>query len=449
MSKYIKEKPKSSQNKLQAKYCLSSIFAIIVVVFAFSGYTARSSNYIMLGLFIIWFMIAFITDMNAFQKMVMTKTVLYYAAFLLFFLLTLMINTSTRDILKYVGANVILFSPIFIFLYYYRLEDNRYLKIITVAGLIAWGYFLMTAIRFYIQNEGAARELASDSTKFDDIAIGGGYGLAYASCILAVYLLDLILRNKFAKPIYKVLIAIAIVLLSVVVFETQSTITIIFLVSGLALDALLRIALPYKDNKKISLNSIIGMMLILALFIVVFCNLKNFGQIILDFSGGKSDIVSKRLYEVGSLLKYGTADNGSSGDLTGRIQLILTSFETFSDNFFFGIGYKYNYDFTEMFRVGVGSHSEWIDSLAKYGIMGGIPFLAAIISSVKLERKNSCVSFAYVLTTFFLGFFNPFITFQSTIALFLIIPGITAIYNDWKYDPVGNTKEQLEINRFD
>lgn len=99
-------------------------------------------------------------------------------------------------------------------------------------------------------------------------------------------------------------------------------------------------------------------------------------------------LFQKRMQEVAYFLEYGSADSGNSGDLSARFDLIEKSFQTFFDNFFIGIGYKYAYSFGDMFYIGVGSHSEWIDSLAKYGIIGAIPFFATISNSIKLERKT-------------------------------------------------------------
>ena len=432
MNKYIKLYSVKKRSNLKLKYYLSSIVAVIVTVFAFSGYTAKSNNYIILSLFLLWLFTAFITDLNTFSKMVLTKPMAFFLVFLLFYFVTLMINASFRDVLKYVAASLILFSPMMIFLYYYTLSDHRYLKFITVSTLIAWGYFALKAIRFYSVNENAARILASDRTAFDNIAIGGGYGIAYASCFLAVYIFDFIIRNKFKKKYYTVLAVLAILVLYVVVLETKSTITIIFLYIGFALDILFRVLIPKIDNIRIKLALIFGFLIMLILLIVIFYNLKNMGEFILNSVSGKTDVVSKRIEEIGYLLKYGSAETGYSSDLNGRIELIKQSFQTFFDNFFIGIGYKYGYSFRDMYRIGVGSHSELVDSLAKFGIIGAIPFFGAIWSSIKLERKYSRVSIVYLITTLFLGTFNPFITYQSTIALFLIIPGIAILYHDKK-----------------
>ncbi len=100
------------------------------------------------------------------------------------------------------------------------------------------------------------------------------------------------------------------------------------------------------------------------------------------------------------------------------------SFETFVDSPLLGIGYKYGNSFTLCKQNGVGSHSELLDALAKYGIIGGVPLLLVFFFQVRTICRSS-TSFSnipFIILFIILFTFNPFLCAQTNWGLFLLIP---------------------------
>lgn len=75
-------------------------------------------------------------------------------------------------------------------------------------------------------------------------------------------------------------------------------------------------------------------------------------------------------------------------------------------------------------EYGVGAHSEILDTFAKFGIIGSIPFFAIFINFMKKIKflYGSEISFPLLCTLLMLVAFNPFVSIQSLFMLFLYIP---------------------------
>ena len=114
---------------------------------------------------------------------------------------------------------------------------------------------------------------------------------------------------------------------------------------------------------------------------------------------------------------------GKAPDPTHRITLMFDSLHMFQDYPVFGVGLGARGIDTE----GVGGHSSWIDALAFYGVLGGVPYLLFhVLVGRRLwlvwrsDRQNALfwgclLSCALYL---FYGFFNV-VTQGTTVALFL------------------------------
>ncbi|MDD4689390.1 MAG: O-antigen ligase family protein [Eubacteriales bacterium] len=408
------------------KYYLSVFLAVVLITFAISGYTAKSANYILLSILFLWYISAFLSAPSNFIKIFRNKISLAFMGFIIFYFIICLISSGVTNTIKYVGHSLILFSPFIIYLYYSKLKDKKLLKFILTVTIVFWVIFAIRALMFYQQNESAARILASDRNAFDSIAIGGGYGLAYGSAFLCIYLLDCFINKRFRRPKYKLYAVIAIALLFATVIETKSTVTLLGMIFGIALCVTFHL-LKKGSNKRITLKSIVWFLLMCIMFIVLIINTESIGTYIMRQTDDKRDTFSIRLYEVGATLANNNINNGESADFNIRMELIKKSATTFLENPIIGVGYKYGYISEYSAVNGVGNHSEWTDSLAKYGLIGGIPYLLIFAFIIKNERRNNiqAISSAFIFVVVFLGFFNPFLTAQSNIALFFIIPATT------------------------
>ena len=107
----------------------------------------------------------------------------------------------------------------------------------------------------------------------------------------------------------------------------------------------------------------------------------------------------------------------------------MMSLEVFCSSPILGIGYKAGYVFDKMEALGLGNHSEIIDSMAKYGIIGFVLLAGVFVHVISRVQKNDYPneSNCWLITLIGMMFFNPFISMQSLMALFLIIPTISQV----------------------
>lgn len=119
---------------------------------------------------------------------------------------------------------------------------------------------------------------------------------------------------------------------------------------------LLGIALSLVQNEKKSvLYSIIITIIVLVLLFLPWSQILNFLAGVID-----NDTISVRLYELSLLLKYGNA----VGDTAGRLEVYTRSIMTLL-NHPIGVGPHY---FSSKARELIGTHSQILDDLARYGV---------------------------------------------------------------------------------
>ncbi|MEO7048017.1 MAG: hypothetical protein ABI091_22145, partial [Ferruginibacter sp.] len=96
----------------------------------------------------------------------------------------------------------------------------------------------------------------------------------------------------------------------------------------------------------------------------------------------------------------------------------------------FGIGYEYGFSTPKMMAAGLGNHSEWLDSLATYGIF--IIFLMIyLFKSKKVYRQNQGYKLALILFII-TGFVNPIHLFNIYFVVFFFVPLLDNYFFDWK-----------------
>ena len=95
--------------------------------------------------------------------------------------------------------------------------------------LAVFMFFCIISIYYYLKNPGLARDMASHQVE-GKLAIGGGYSLAYAMAIIGVYIFSKLV-NKRIKKSFSAFTVVVICL--ILVFLTESMITLISMIAGL------------------------------------------------------------------------------------------------------------------------------------------------------------------------------------------------------------------------
>jgi hypothetical protein len=155
------------------------------------------------------------------------------------------------------------------------------------------------------------------------------------------------------------------------------------------------------------------------IFIITFIN--QFADWLINFAHltGNTTLI-KRFSEVAMFFNGEIAD----GSPKYRLMALSNSWNTFLENPFSGVGGIYYSDLNA-----IGAHSQWLDDLGRYGLIGAVPSLLFISFYIKFLYKKFHkepyfgVYLFSIFIVFLLGWINP-ITSAPTIAtvFFFLIP---------------------------
>ena len=399
---------------------------VFFVFWAISGYgsianiLSSMSALVLLGLF-------FLNKKNMCFNMSnnLDKACISFVLFFIFYFITSILNTT--DFIYWVG-NIILYM----FVSFFSLFITRYInmqwnlnkikKIFRLVSLI-WIGLVLSSVMYYVSHPGAARDAIVYQSQFDNLFIGGGYYLAYGSCILSIFVFGL-LKNKFFEEKKYEELALGFIFLSTLhVLLTNSTLTLIWLFIGYAL--VLMFGRKTTESNCKHRKRIVGFSIIaLVCCFIIFRN--QIGSFVISYGNYESDsLYSRRIYELGTVIKGDTYTRHTND----RLSRPLMSWKLFCDSPIIGIGYRHGYTFKLMQADGLGNHSEIIDSLAKYGIFGFVLLFRVFYYFIRAIRKCLLPNGNNVWWLIMVGmmFFNPFVSMPSLVAVFLVIPMMVII----------------------
>lgn len=401
-----------------SKLKLIDIVTVIFLSYVLMGSTASNHMYILLLLFASWMVLAILKSGRALMRSFSEKKVSLLLFYLTYAFLSGLFVAPTEFLSKQFFSGILLFSPIIIFNFYNNSNRLSKLKTVVIALVLVWIVTSIRALLFYNQYDEAARELASDSSLYGDIAIGGGYGLAFGSAILVSFSI-LYYSYLIQKKRYRFIIWFAFLLLTImVVFQTMSTTTFVAMVVGIIGSMML-----YK-TRTIS-DVTIRMFLLLVIGVILYLSMDSLLLMMSNFFSSQEGIMFSRLDSLTGMI---AGDSSTGYYSSNRTQIPFDALKTFFKHPIFGVSYMHGNYYLNPRLYGVGNHCEWSDALANFGIIGGIPMLLIYINQCKSIFKNiGYSSFGLLLCVFILGFFNPFRTFQSHLVLFFIIPAIMEI----------------------
>ncbi len=407
----------------------SLILAFIFIFHSLSGSTSANANLISIALLVVWAIIAILTSPKSFYYAATEPQAKALMVYLGFLLITSMYAGDFFYGIKLVGQSVFVFSPMIIYSYYANGNIQK-LKLLLVVCLAIFNYFIVKSIIFYADYEGAARVIAANKSALGDIAIGGGYALAYASVIFTIFFFDLMINRNISKLKIKILILVSMLLMSYLILKTKSTLTIIWLFIGVLLVFFSRRRQKINDkniaweiNKRET--NFVRIIIIVISISVIFFIYGSIGRFLMDYYGNGNSVVSLRLSELGKSIVFGIENSDYSEYRFGRY---VFSVKSFFKSPIIGNGFEYGYIYENSLPY-IGGHSEWLDSLANLGLIGSVPFFLIFYFVIKNDRLKSSrlTSNSYIWMVFLLGIFNPLLEFQSTFIFMLIIPLLSKI----------------------
>lgn len=129
-------------------------------------------------------------------------------------------------------------------------------------------------------------------------------------------------------------------------------------------------------------------------------------------------------------------ENGVDGEsFSGRSGLYMISLRTFYNNMIFGIG-DHRGELIQVEDLGIGGHAEFVDLLARYGVVGLVVLLCILFMAFLIMRRHMQsrlhLAFANEIFLVFLicGFMKAVIYPEVGVVLFLLFPNIQYVIRD-------------------
>lgn len=334
-----------SQSVNKHTLLLVSFLALILALF-FATFTTYS-NYLVYPILFLW--VPFIMTSSS----VLSKNEHTFVRVSFLFLLLVMIyrfigysSISTGEVLR--NINWIMAGVISIFVM--KMFSEHELSIVYIVLNIAIIVLLLAFIRM-------GRVLLAMEEQRDAAEVANAW---YGSLFMLLSGLSLIVFMH-VKSWFPRIVALAVLLLTLYLnfFILQRGINVIFTMAELGL------ILVFVIKRKSFIVILSIAIIVMAIYIVTSGLLVDLFEWIADII--PSERLSKRFSEISTALYYENID-ASSGSLSGRNRLIGISWDTFTSSighFVFGAGEHSNDNMI------IGHHSFFIDTLARYGIIGG------------------------------------------------------------------------------
>ena len=312
------------------------------------------------------------------------------------------IGYSTAEWGNY-GIYILFFFPLRVFDVYSKILDQdekyhifRWILIVSIANLIYNLYFLI--------NHPSANLELNFSNQYANQNLGNS-GFTFVIMLILIYFLYYALKGK------KLYIPIVIIGIIYLVFSSKTTAFLIFLIITYAII----VSLFLKHIKK-SQQVIVFILGIVILCLAYTYGLEGLATLI------KNDYITTR---IDALLK-----GDVSSTYLSRFSLAKLSLHTFANHPIFGIGYvKADFSKISYISTGIGHHSEFIDHLGRYGIIGAIFYCLIFIpytkdiQATRIEKSDNATIF--IMMAFYMySVLNNSVDAMSGIIIFYFVAAI-------------------------
>lgn len=352
------------------------------------------------------------------------KITAWIILFLVYYSITSLPNLNTKYFATYLANNMLSFFPAVYYNYYLHNEksDRQKVKRKLIPLLFIWFLMVYLSIYFYILNPSAARVLARDGDAYQGSIIGG-YPLAYGSALLCVALLGCQVKYRFRGTI-KLILMIQCISLLILIYLTESTLTTFATIIGLIVTFFANPKIENKTNRIVYYFIVLFFAVLLFYFTYIYIE-ENINGILLWLQSRSDYLIYRRISEIFNSIFLDV----ETRHYEERHSLITNSLNLFIHSPIIGHGYKYGNVFSAGKVYGIGNHSEFFDSLARYGLVGFLPlFIIYFNNAKKIFTRN-----IGVLVTFLIMILcNPFISFSANLSFFLIIRLIYELCDEYE-----------------
>lgn len=295
----------------------------------------------------------------------------------------------------------------FLYMYIKRLpreSQKRYFVLVLLGFTFTFIYSIIKLVENPMLSRMAATGRDYVETE-DTLSAVGGFDTVYGSLLIFIVLVYIwqFVNGKKGKMLLSLAIA------SCVIFIIMAT----YAIAMVLLVITLAIILFHRSKWG-------AILVIIALLLTVIFH-ESIGDYIMQLSQtiDYSSIFKEKMHQIGHILRYGELVGTLSGD-KGRLASMSWSFEAFAKYPVFG-AFSYR-------SIRIGSHSEIIDTLGRFGITGflslGMFFILLFrdISSGITTKSGKKMLFTSITIYLSIALLDPALYTQQLLPIFLLIP---------------------------
>ena len=354
-------------------------------------------------LFFVWLLSVLFLEPRRIQKVLTSREIIWLLVFVFFQLLSTFFSYNFNVAIHRTIGLFEAISPIWMYLILKDSDETVYKTV----SILSFLFVLFNIVRIYIILKdsflGLRQGVSGDEM---DVSL---FHAVYSFVLLTTGVVCLIKAhyNKVLAVSKMELFILMMLLLALIVIVARS----LFMTALLSMVIGFVITLFY-GRRHWLLKIVIVLALFAALFVVFFDLFTSglFGSITND-----NGFLVRRFGEINSVLSGGGTEDS---DLGARSSLFGNSFRTFVTHPLFGINHHVSSGESTLY-VAIGNHSEWIDSLALYGIFAFCLFIY-MIQSVSIRYRS--ILFPVFIVYFILGVLNPVFYFPQNVMVFFIVP---------------------------
>lgn len=360
-------------------------------------------------LFFVWLISTLVSYGQKASSILLERKYIYFYVFLCFYFTSMFVATDFATAFARTVAMMEMMAPIYMYdLYKIDKWGGRKYPFWVLVIVLIINMSLSFAMIEIMGDTGLRQTIQGDSENLFKGAFSIVYSLAIiVPCVVyAIKHMYAIRLKKSRSLLLIVMMAVFGIYATILVFKAYFITALIVLIVGSLL------AFIYGKR-----YWVLKSLLVTGLFVLLF--LSNFNAIVStvdNISYGASKQITPKLYELRSFF---LGDVHEAYDMSSRNNLAESSLNTFLQHPVFGVSYMAK-DFSETSKIGIGNHSEWLDSLALYGFFSIFLFLF-LFYATRQQIKGIGFALSFFLF-FFIGINNPILSFTMMSTVYLLIP---------------------------
>lgn len=415
-------------NKLQPAFLFNYLITIIFIVWCITPILQRNIHpLLLLIIVIIWFVSVVLLGYKF--KLKIKPIILAVVCFITILIMQYFRVRPVTSLGNLLTA-ILAFYPIFIF--YYIRKNTKYnidvlkgilgLIILVTAFNAVHNIFLLIGDPTASKYLGGSVEIAMTTYQITNVATPPF--VAFTILLFPIFWYYFENRKGFQKLFY-LLIALVTIIFA---YLAASSLALI----ALSIEIVMLLVFKIKNGY----NRLFLVMFIIGLLLLTIIAREPLGQMLVSLSYDVDNyFYSQRIGEVGHAM-MGISHEGS---FSARMQDTYISIKSFMRSPLWGVGFYFSQNINQ---TGIGMHSQIIDDLARYGLIGfgllGYIYYSWIKNNFYLakSREINRIVTSILIAIVFLALFNMFSNVVYGLLIFFVIP--LFVYT--------NSYEEIEIN---